>query len=407
MKKLYRLITVLYVLLVLTPGFAGENNQKEQSEALLECSDIAASSSGDILTDGELEEPDFIDTASDTLSLQEETKEKNPWAENVTGKELNTLRDKLEQLQELYNINLQSYSIAEAINSVEKSDSSKKRNNLALSNSAVQSPFSIYSSLYIFPELLEIYTKELLDKLQKRSELLVDEITDTPEEIQNIISAYAAGIAELKTIADAYKLVLEKAQRVIEFTIKKNADTSNLSSVGYYTKNSNLKVFNLLKEQVNDFSMVVEQFEMAQDYCQQQYDFMTSNPSSIAVKGKYIAEIKGSIKDALGLFRNYKYKQEFRFHSFKELYKTRYNDLVEKVGKEEIKGSRIRKYIKDFSFALTYKKQIAFDVQEDLDKVFELFGLKEADEELLKTLMPFVNSELWQSKPQKADLEQN
>ena len=413
----------LYSLLVITPAFTTELELTKQPESIdgVQAESVLASSTQNtyadsnmkvIQTEAETEDvtaiseatdnidtcEEYLDTASQSAELEkalkDNSKEENSWAEKVTGKQLNTLKCQLEKLQELYNTGWRSYTLSEAINYVEKADIHKKRNNTMLNNLFLQQPLTVYASTFVFPEMFEHYLEFWLEEQQKRTASLVDEIVETYSEQQSILNTYALEIAKLRDSNEYYKTLVEKAQQKLD-SMKKNNSVANLTSLGYYVKNTNIELLNHIDQQIEDLRYITEELDMAVEYCEQYCDFIRDEKISIATKSKYFAEIRGSIKDILNKFKSYKYKQEFRLHKMENLYNHRYEKFIERVGKEEIRSSRVGKQLRSITFSSVKEPLDRFDAHKDLECVFQHFGFKEADTDLFECLKPYVSGESW------------
>lgn len=365
-----------------------KNNTLNQNAETIKASDIS----------NELDEV-VVENASDTAEVKnpkkQEPKEDNPWAEKVSGKQLNTLKAKLDSLQELYDINWRSYCIAEAINHVERADSPQKRNASLLGDLTRQQLFTAYAVTYVFPELLEIHLQNVSERLKKRAASLVDEIAETEEEANEIIGSYVEDVDHYRTINGAYIALVDKVQAVLDSIIKTNTNTANLTGFGYYLKNTNEELLKLISSQMDALREVTEQSSFTVDYCRQQAEFVAASKESISIKSKYFAEIRSSFKDLEIYLEKYKNQQEFNFHQLNRAINDRYNELIEKVGKDEIRVARIRKLVKETSFKPVNKSIQILSTQSDLEDIFEKFGFKEVDTKLFETLLAYVGEENW------------
>ena len=285
--------------------------------------------------------------ASDTENIKNKKKEAakpdDSWSEKISGKKLNTLKTKLDELQELYDINWRSYRIAEAINNIERADSPKKRNASLLDDLTRQQLFTVYAVTYVFPELLEIHLQNVAERMKNKADSLVDEIVETEEEAKKIIDSYLVDVNHYRTVNGAYISLVDKAQAVLDSIIKTNTDTANLTGFGYYLKNTNDELLKLVSSQLDSLREVTEQSSFTVDYCRQQAEFVVDSKESISIKSKYFAEIRSSFKDLEIFLEKYKSHQEFNFHLLSKAINRRYEELVEKVGKDEIRVARIRK----------------------------------------------------------------
>ena len=365
-----------------------KNNTLNQNAETIKASDIS----------NELDE-EVVENASDTAEVKnpkkQEPKEDNPWAEKVSGKQLNTLKAKLDSLQELYDINWRSYCIAEAINHVERADSPQKRNASLLGDLTRQQLFTAYAVTYVFPELLEIHLQNVSEHLKKKAASLVDEIAETEEETKEIINSYVDDVNHYRTINGAYIALVDKVQTILDSIVKTNTNTANLTGFGYYLKNTNDELLKLVSSQMDALREVTEQSSFTVDYCRQQAEFVAASKESISIKSKYFAEIRSSFKDLEIYLEKYKNQQEFNFHQLNRAINDRYNELIEKVGKDEIRVARIRKLVKETSFKPVNKSIQILSTQSDLEDIFEKFGFKEVDTKLFETLLAYVGEENW------------
>ena len=337
--------------------------------------------------------------ASDTENIKNKKKEAakpdDSWSEKISGKKLNTLKTKLDELQELYDINWRSYRIAEAINNIERADSPKKRNASLLDDLTRQQLFTVYAVTYVFPELLEIHLQNVAERMKNKADSLVDEIVETEEEAKKIIDSYLVDVNHYRTVNGAYISLVDKAQAVLDSIIKTNTDTANLTGFGYYLKNTNDELLKLVSSQLDSFREVTEQSSFTVDYCRQQAEFVVDSKESISIKSKYFAEIRSSFKDLEIFLEKYKSHQEFNFHLLSKAINRRYEELVEKVGKDEIRVARIRKLVNETSFRAVNKSIRVLNTQSDLEDIFEKFGFKEVDSKLFETLLAYVGEENW------------
>ena len=337
--------------------------------------------------------------ASDTENIKNKKKEAakpdDSWSEKISGKKLNTLKTKLDELQELYDINWRSYRIAEAINNIERADSPKKRNASLLDDLTRQQLFTVYAVTYVFPELLEIHLQNVAERMKNKADSLVDEIVETEEEAKKIIDSYLVDVNHYRTVNGAYISLVDKAQAVLDSIIKTNTDTANLTGFGYYLKNTNDELLKLVSSQLDSLREVTEQSSFTVDYCRQQAEFVVDSKESISIKSKYFAEIRSSFKDLEIFLEKYKSHQEFNFHLLSKAINRRYEELVEKVGKDEIRVARIRKLVNETSFRAVNKSIRVLNTQSDLEDIFEKFGFKEVDSKLFETLLAYVGEENW------------
>ncbi len=379
-----------------------EEPASNTDESMVDASNIDKASetiASEALDISEEAENTDIENASDTENIKNNKKEAakpdDSWSEKVSGKKLNTLKAKLDELQGLYDVNWRSYCIAEAINNVERSDSPKKRNASLLDDLTRQQLFTAYAVTYVFPELLEIHLQNVAERLKNKADSLVDEIVETEEETKKIIDSYLTDVNHYRTVNGAYISLVDKAQAVLDSIIKTNTDTANLTGFGYYLKNTNGELLKLVASQMDSLREVTEQSSFTVDYCRQQAEFVVNSKESISTKSKYFAEIRSSFKDLEIFLEKYKSKQEFNFHLLSKAINRRYEELVEKVGKDEIRVARVRKLVNETRFKPVNKSIKILNTQSDLEDIFEKFGFKEVDAKLFETLLAYVGEENW------------
>lgn len=375
--------------------------KKDDSE-LSDYHDLTKEAVIDSNNENDLLASDTIRTQKTPKSDQKEEK-KNLWVDNLSGKKLNSLEKKLNELQIVYNTNFRAFRIAKAINNFEKADSSKKRNNNLILDLSREQPFSIYSATCIFPELLKINIELYTQSILETEKSLTDEIIDKPEEVEFSIKTLSEKLSVYTNVLDFYNNLVKNTEDSILKIEKINSRTNNLTKLGFYIKNSNKEVFNLLKEQIEHFKEITEQFSLAIEYSQKQIDFINSRNLSIALKCKYLAEIRSSFKDLERFIDNYESKQDYNFRRLNEEYSNRCSKLETKIGNEEIREARIKKYISDYKFNPIPKHLLVFNAIDDLRETFNHFQINEIDKQLYELLLPYVNSDTWHIRYEEKD----
>ncbi len=164
---------------------------------------------------------------------KEEPKEKNNWLEKSSGKQLNALKSRLNNLQNIYNVNYRTFRTANAINSFEKADNHKKRNNAYLLDLTKQIPFTIYASSYIFPELIKLNIEKFNSYLLDVEKTITDEIKDTPEEIEKLIENISKSVDNYLLISDFYEKLALRNQAKLDELNKINTRNNNLTPNGF------------------------------------------------------------------------------------------------------------------------------------------------------------------------------
>ncbi len=341
--------------------------------------------------------------------IKEEKKEKEDlWSEKISGKYLYTLKDNLEKLQNVYNINYKAYRIGNAINDFEKAENSQKRNNTLLQDLSRKNIFSVYASLYIFPELVKINIQHFINYLASEENNITDEISETPEELEKIINQVSEKIAIYKKVNKTLeKLVLDTENNISSLS-KTNKRTNNLTKLGFYFKNTNESIFGIVDEQIGTMSEIADQLILSIEYAEKQIDFIKKHNLTISEMGKYLAEIRSIFKDFEKFIENYEYKHNYNFNILLTVYQKRLDRLTKLIGKEEIREGRIKQYIKTVNFTEISNTIRVFNAKDYLDKFFELFEMTEIDKKLYKQLFPYIdNSSSWQSRFKEDDSEKD
>ena len=251
---------------------------------------------------------------SESLKQPEEKEQSGKWIEKSTGKQLNSLKSKIEELQKLYNINYRAFKIGDAINSFEKADSPKKRNNSLMLDITKQQPFTIYATTYVFPELLKLNIEKNNAYLLNVEKTLTDEIKDTNEEIDELINKISDLLDSYNSISKVYKNLVLKEENDITKLRNINSKTNNLTKFGYYIKNTNQNIITVIQKQIDSMNELVEQIDIALEYSKEQMKYIKTHNHSIPVKGKYIAEIRSSFKDLEKYIESYENKQEYNYY---------------------------------------------------------------------------------------------
>ncbi len=344
--------------------------------------------------DGETEK-DRVKVKPKSKKKDKEAKPDDTWLEKSTGRQLNSLKTNLEELQKVYNTNYRAFRIGCAINSFEKNDGIIKRNFYLLLDSTKQQPFSIYASSYVFPELLKINTEKICLFLLDIEKTLTDEIKDTPEEVDRLIKQISNSLNSYEKINEAYKGLILKEEENINKLEKINFKTNNLSETGFYIKKTNKKIIELVKNQIDLMQTLSEQLTFAIEYSKEQLNFINTHNQSIPVKSKYIAEIRSSFKDFEKFLESYESKQEYNFHLLTTTNNERFSELEKLIGTEEIREAFIKKHIKSSVYSPETKEIPLFIAKEDLNKIFELLEITELDKELYGKMLPYVGGESW------------
>ena len=406
-KNNIKYLTLILALLLNNSLFAVENQQigEKQSSSISEAvsenkvAEIASETLA--ITDKEEEKEEQEDISEEIKEEEEEEKEEEEqdfWIEKLSGRHLKELKGKMEELQKLYNTNYRAYRIGEAINSVDRAERQQKRNFTLIQDSTRQLPFSIYAITYIFPELLQIDIQRFNASLLETEKTITDEISETPEEIDKIIHQILNKVCNYDNVANIFSKLITKAEKKINDIKKINIRTYNLNNFGYYIKNTNLPIFDLVNEQLDSMREIIEQLSLAIEYSKKQIDFINKHNHGIARKGKYIAEIRSSFKDFEVFLENYEHKQSFNFHLLSKKYSDRFNEVEKLIGDEEIREGRIRKHIKLSKFIPTSKRLGVFNAKDELEKTFDLFELTKIDEQLYQILHPYISDESWNTR---------
>lgn len=362
-------------------------------------------------------EPTIIDSGSNSNLLATDTiKAKNIdnsekinndklWIDYFSGKKLKTLENNLCELQNIYNTNYKSFRIAKAINNTEKAKNYQKRNNDLLLDISREQTFTIYSIYYIFPELLKNNIQDYSNSILEIEKTLTDEIVDKPEEINNSFKKIEKKLSDYDLIYKVYSDLASKIENSIRKLEKPNYRTNDLTNLGFYIKKTNKQIFSLLKEQLDSFSDIVQQFNLTIEYSKEQIDFINKHYQTLPQKCKYLSEIRSSFNDLGKIIERYESKQEFNIHRFNELFSNYYITLDKLIGNDEIREGRIKKYIKDFNFKPVSKSLIVFNAEEDLKKIFCLLEQEEINSHLCKLLLPYINGDSWQVRYEEKTID--
>ncbi len=363
---------------------------------------IEASLETNIATDSQKIEKsknnEAIDDKNDNVeSAKKDIDEKkdNSWVETVSGKQLNNLKQNLENLQKIYNINYHASEIAKAINFVEKNDNYQKRNVDLLLDTTREAPFNIYASSYIFPELLKLNIQIFNEELLYSEKTITDEIADTPEELDKLINKISNNINNYKSIYSAYCNLVLKTKDSLNELKRTNTKTNNTTQTGYYIKRTNLSILETLEKQLDYLNEISEQLNYAIEYSKEQINFIITHNQTISIKGKYIAEIRSAFKDLEKFIEKYEYKQEYNYSLFSDKYSKRYDKIRKLIGNEEIRENRIYKQLKNQKYK---KSSYIFNANDDLKSIFELLDFYEANSELYENLLNYISNECWQSR---------
>ncbi len=391
------------------PVIASETflSQKEVVEPATEESESISSNIAE--TNEGKEEEETLEEEDDTEPAPKaiEEKPKNNWLEKSTGKQLNNLKTRLENLQDLYNINYRAFRIGDAINSFEKADSQKKRNNALMLDITKQQTFSIYASTYVFPELLKTNIEKSNSILLNIEKELTDEIKDTTEEVDSLINKISDILKRYESIHKAYDNFTEKTARILKNLEKTNSRANDLTKFGYYIKNTNKTIIDLISTELSSLMELVEQLKFSIEYSKEQIKYINTHNHSIAVKCKYIAEIRSSFKDYEKVIESFETKQEYNFHLLLTQYTKRYDEIKSLIGTEEIREGHIKKHIKNSKYFPESKKVALFNATEDLTKIFELFELSEIDSELYEQLLVYISDKDWYCRYKEEETDEN
>ncbi len=335
---------------------------------------------------------------SESLKQPEQQEQPNKWIEKSTGKQLNSLKRKLEELQKLYNINYKTFKIGDAINSFEKADTQQKRNNSLLLDVTKQQPFTIYATTYVFPELLKLNIEKNNAYLLNVEKTLTDEIKDTNEEIDELINKISDLLDSYNYISKVYKNLVLKEEKILTKLRNINSKTNNLTKFGYYIKNTNKNIIDIIQKQINSMNELIEQLDIALEYSKEQIKYIKTHNHSIPVKGKYIAEIRSSFKDFEKYLESYDNKQDYNYYLLSTNYSNRYDDVEKLIGKEEIREGRIKSHIKSSKFFNEAKSICIFNAKDELTSIFDLFEFSDVNTELYNQLIGFISDESWYSR---------
>ena len=395
-------ITLIIALYLINPCSAEEIKSSEHD--FVSNSEVLTTEEAEVIT--KTEPIDFKDNYQDNNRIASgttaETKKKEDpesfWIEKLSGKKLNTLKSNLEELQTIYNKNYRTFCIGEAINNTEKAEAQQNRNNSLLLNISRQQPFSLYAASYIFPELLKINIKLLVGRLFETEKNLTDEITETPEEINNLIIKISENIQKYKRVEEAYIKLISKLEDNIINLKKTNSRLNNLTSLGFYVKKKNEEILNILSKQIDSIGDLTNQLEYVIVYSEKQINFINQHNHGIAEKVKYITEIRSSFKDFELFFDRVEAKEQYNFHQLNKVY-TEFHDKIKlSIGNEEIRSGRINNYIRNSSFVPLHKSVDIFNAKDDLNDIFNLLGFTETDEKLYSVLLPYISDESWHSR---------
>ena len=338
-----------------------------------------------------------LTSISSKSSKDKSKKEENIdlWAENQSGKRLNTLKGYLEELQLIYNKNYKAFCIGEAINNTDPAEKQQKRNTTLLLNINRQTPFSIYAASYVFPELLKLNLQFFTKNILETEKNLSDEIAETPEEIDIIIHKLSDNIKNYKRVGESFQKLTAKTEESLNNLKKQNKKLQNLSSLGFYVKKTNDEILNLVSKQADSLEEIIVQLELAFDYCEKQITFMNQHNLSLAEKLKYFAEIRSYFKDLEKFIEKYDVKQSYNAFLLNKAYSEYYNNLKEFIGNEEIRSGRIKYHIKRSRFVPVPSSIDTFNAKDDLDNIFKLFDLTEIDKPLHSALLQYIGNESW------------
>lgn len=398
-----RLLTSATLLITLTycsnTCFAQETSSLKQNP-------IISSETADLNETKTVSETIFLDDYQekskrnrlDSAKTKQKEETDKTWIENLSGTKLNSLKSCLEELQNTYNINYRAYCIGNAINNTDKAESQQKRNAETLLNINRQSPFSLNAAYYIFPEFLKLRIQSFSFNLLEIEKKLTDEISETPEEIDKLIDNLADEINKFTLINSNYKKLVSKIQNHLKFLRKINTKPHDITSFGAYLKKNNNEILDLADKQNENLAEIVEQLDLAIDYSEKQIKFIKQHNHSIALKVKYIAEIRSSFKDLENFLEKYKNKQKNNTNLLTNIYTEFHKTLKESIGNEEIRSGRINSLIRNSKFIPVSKTIETFSAKDDLDGIFSLLELTEVDQPLYTTILPYINGESWQSR---------
>ncbi len=412
MNRLLTSTTLLILTLsILNPCSAEEISSSEHDSVKI--SEVLQENESDVTTkakpiDFEEDYQNKKTVASDaTVKTAKIENPDNFWIEKFSGKKLNTLKGNLEELQKIYNKNYKTFSIGEAINNTDKADSQQKRNTNLVLNISRQSPFSIYAASYIFPELIKLNIQRFNDKLLETEKNLTDEISETPEEINNLIIKISDDVQKYKSINEAYHKLVIKAEENIKSIKKTNTRLNDLTKLGFYVKKTNDKILDIISKQTDSIGDITNQLEYAIDYSEKQISFINQHNHNIAEKVKYFSEIRSSFKDLELFIERLETKEKYNFYLINKIFSDFHDNLKQQIGKEEIRAGRIYTLIKRSKFVPVHKSVDIFNAKDDLNNIFNLLGLIETDEKLYSVLLPYISDESWQCRYIDEESEKN
>lgn len=392
-------ITLIIALYIINPCSAEEIISSEHD--FISNSEVLTAEETEVLT--KAEPIDFKENYQNDRILAsgttaEQPKKENPdtfWIEKLSGKRLNTLKSSLEELQNIYNKNYRTFCIGEAINNTEKAEPQQNRSNSLLLNISRQQPFSLYAASYIFPELLktniELFSKSLLETEKN----LTDEIEETPEEVNKLITKISEDVQKYRKVEEAYKKLISQSEKVIKNLKRTNNRLNNLTSLGFYVKKKNGEILEIISKHIDSIGDIANQLEHAVDYSERQITFINQHNHGIAEKVKYITEIRSSFKDLELFFESLEAKEKFNFYLLDKIYSEYHDHLNQLIGNEEIRSGRINNYIRNRKFVPVHKSIDVFNAKDDLSSIFNLFNLRETDEKLYSVLLPYISDESW------------
>ena len=340
---------------------------------------------------------DLTESASDTAGLDKELP--SPWIEQTSKKQLNRLKTKLENLQKTYNENWVSFCVGECINRINSKNNQQKRNTTFLLDISRQQPFNIYALTCVFPELLRLYTENFAKYLLDQNNSLSDEIAESPEETEKIISQIAEKIACFQKINSAYGENALRAFEAVKALEKANDKIYNIENLGYFIKKTNAEILKLLSEQLESMKEINRQLGLAIEYSQKQLDYINYNSEKPTnIKCYYIAKVMGAFMSLEKFLENYDKKQELNSHYFDQSYRTRHKKLQSMIGKNEAVSKLIERQLKKVEFFAPSRKIASFSAEISLNQVFKLFAFEKVNDRLYKVILPYVSGESWQSR---------
>lgn len=324
-----------------------------------------------------------------SADIESKTAEQSPWVENITQKQLNSLRNNLDELHQLYNSNLHSFALGEAINKADKANAKEKCNATLLQEISRNQPFVTYATLYIFPEILKLYIEDFQNKLQEKTKLISGEIGERAEKTENITEEIYKELSHLKRIEKDYAKIVEEMESNCESLKQTNRKISNLNALGYFIKNTNIEILDLVSQQIALMYEIAEQLALSVEYSKKQLHFIKGE-TRVAIKGKHLAEIKGSFKNLEKFIEKYESKQEFNFYNLSRLYEERYKNLVKLVRKRRLRSAEIKRQFKNTKLIPISKNLSQFIPEKDLNRIFELLKFNEINKELHLAVSEFL-----------------